>query len=186
MSIYDELQAAGLLPKEVEWVREVAPGIHRDRALAAINALAAVALELDDEVRRLDSWDGHLRWLDKWYPPATFDGSSGDPGPTIVKLTRELAAEKARAGEADGMVGTLKRELDLADHALEAANERADAWHQQRDAAHEAWAEAVERAEKTEAALREAEDRLCAIYELAGDTALTEDMISARRAQSHA
>ena len=49
---------------------------------------------LNDE---LDSFDGHMRWLDKWYPPETFDGSSGDPGPTIVKLTRALAAANERA-----------------------------------------------------------------------------------------
>jgi hypothetical protein len=114
----------------------------------AITALAARLLELDDENKRLDSWDGHMRWLDKWYPPATFDGSSGDPGPTIIKLTRELAAEKARADEA------------------------------------------VERAEKAEAMLREhwrrSHDFNCAGKSIWGQTCADWLADLARRTQSHA
>lgn len=46
--------------------------------------------ELLAEVARLHTWAGLMSLLDQHYPPDTFDGSSGDPGPRIIALTREV------------------------------------------------------------------------------------------------
>ena len=46
--------------------------------------------EAADEIERLHSWEGILSLLDEHYPADIFDGSSGDPGPTIIVLTREI------------------------------------------------------------------------------------------------
>lgn len=42
------------------------------------------------EIARLHTWAGLISLLDEHYPPGVVDGSSGDPGPRIVALTREL------------------------------------------------------------------------------------------------
>src|SRR5438445_12570460 len=45
---------------------------------------------LTAEVDRLHSWAGLMSLLDEHYPAEVFTGSSGDPGPAIVFLTREV------------------------------------------------------------------------------------------------
>ncbi len=50
------------------------------------NAIHIVLNELD----RLHTWVGLISLLDEHYPPDVFDGSSGDPGPTIIRLIREI------------------------------------------------------------------------------------------------
>lgn len=42
------------------------------------------------EVAKLHSWPGLMSLLDERYPPEVFDGSSGDEGPRIVALVREV------------------------------------------------------------------------------------------------
>lgn len=41
-------------------------------------------------VRKLRSWQGLMGILAEHYPPDVVDGSSGDPGPQIVALTRAV------------------------------------------------------------------------------------------------
>lgn len=60
--------------------------------------MACAADELLVEVERLHTWRGLISLLDKHYPPDVFDGSSDDPGPRIIALTREV--ERLRAREA--------------------------------------------------------------------------------------
>ena len=75
------------------------------------------AAELADD---LDSWEGHLRWLDKWYPASIFGGPGDvpknplDTGRQNVILTRALAAEKARADEAVERAEKAEAERDKA------------------------------------------------------------------------
>jgi uncharacterized small protein (DUF1192 family) len=45
---------------------------------------------LEAEVARLKTWAGLLSILDTHYPADVFDGSSGDEGPRIVALVREI------------------------------------------------------------------------------------------------
>ncbi len=120
MTAIDDCRELGLLPEEVElyvkgcatvpWVEHV----EKKYADAVLEALAAVVVEQTGEIERLektfdelDSWDGHLRWLEKWYPASIF-GAPGDvpknpldTGCSNVILTRALAAEKARADRAE-------------------------------------------------------------------------------------
>lgn len=42
------------------------------------------------ELERLRTWGGLMELLDAHYPPDVAGGSSGDPGPRIVVLTREI------------------------------------------------------------------------------------------------
>src|SRR5262245_2866517 len=42
------------------------------------------------EVVRLRTWDGVMAFLDEQYPADVFDGSSGDEGPRIIVLMREV------------------------------------------------------------------------------------------------
>lgn len=42
------------------------------------------------EIERLRSWDGLMEVLDEHYPADAFVGSSGDKGPRIIALTREV------------------------------------------------------------------------------------------------
>jgi hypothetical protein len=51
--------------------------------------------ELESVVVR-KGWDGIMTTLDDIYPESVFDGSSGDPGPAIVVLTRKLAELEGR------------------------------------------------------------------------------------------
>lgn len=44
------------------------------------------------ELGYLHTWDGLISTLDRHYPPDIVDGSSGDPGPRLVVLLREVAA----------------------------------------------------------------------------------------------
>ena len=49
------------------------------------------------EVERLQTWAGLMEALDRLYPPDVVDGSSGDPGPRIVVLCREVERLQAQA-----------------------------------------------------------------------------------------
>lgn len=53
---------------------------------------AALLAEAADEIDRLlePSWSRLMEILDEHYPAEVCDGSSGDPGPTIIVLTREI------------------------------------------------------------------------------------------------
>lgn len=46
--------------------------------------------ELRAEVRRLHTWEGLMSLLDEHYPPDVPLGPDSDPGPRILRLTREL------------------------------------------------------------------------------------------------
>ena len=54
-------------------------------------------LALVTEVRRLHTWAGLMSLLDEHYPADVFAGTSGDPGPTIVALLREISRQRERA-----------------------------------------------------------------------------------------
>ena len=81
------------------------------------------------------TWAGLMSVLDEHYPPDVIDGSSGDPGPRIVVLTRELdklraelAAEKVWKVEsiprwADEQMLTRNEELTTQVERLRAENE---------------------------------------------------------------
>lgn len=45
---------------------------------------------LESELASLRSWDGLIELLNDHWPAETFNGSSGDPGPTIVALIRVI------------------------------------------------------------------------------------------------
>jgi len=47
------------------------------------------------EIRRLNTWPGIMSVVDKHYPADVFTGASGDPGPTIVALMREITTLRA-------------------------------------------------------------------------------------------
>ena len=123
MSAIDECRELGLLPEEVvAYLSETSYWSRSQEDDNALEALAAVVVEQTGEIERLektfdelDSWDGHLRWLEKWYPASIF-GAPGDvpknpldTGCSNVILTRALAAEKARADEAERMLTILKQ-----------------------------------------------------------------------------
>lgn len=72
------------------------------------------------EVERLHTWAGLMSLLDEHYPPDVVTGESGDPGPRIVALTRELAGQRQRADMAEN------RESALAEQLANAAAERAE------------------------------------------------------------
>jgi hypothetical protein len=46
---------------------------------------------LREALQAAESFDGVMAYIDKTYPPAVFDGSSGDAGPRIIVLMRENA-----------------------------------------------------------------------------------------------
>lgn len=77
-----------------------------------------------DEVARLHTWKGLLWILNEHYPADVFDGSSGDPGPTIVALTREVERHRREilaAGNSDfdwSVLGRLDR-LEEAEEEVE-------------------------------------------------------------------
>lgn len=69
------------------------------------------------EVDRLHSWDGLMSLLDEHYPADIFTGSSGDDGPRIIALTREVDRLKA---ERDRLLAVLERTQNkVADLATE-------------------------------------------------------------------
>jgi hypothetical protein len=52
--------------------------------------LERIAAELRAERDRFHSWAGLMALLDECYPADIFTGMSGDPGPRIVVLLREI------------------------------------------------------------------------------------------------
>lgn len=64
---------------------------HVDRVMAEYDRRGAEA-----EVRRLHTWDGLMSLLDAHYPPDVPLGPDSDPGPRILRLTRELDAIRRR------------------------------------------------------------------------------------------
>lgn len=66
-------------------------------------------LVAEEELQRLRSWEGLMSLLDAHYPPDIFGGASGDPGPRIVALTRQ--------------VDRLRRRMDAALQLLEAVDD---------------------------------------------------------------
>ena len=86
-------QAMGILRAEVDSrdrsIAELSSGV--DSRDATIAELGASNARLTAEVERLKTWPGLMSTLAEHYPPASFDGTSGDPGTQIVVLTRELA-----------------------------------------------------------------------------------------------
>ena len=42
------------------------------------------------EIERLHSWDGLMSLVDEHYPSDVVDGSSGEPGPRLIVLLREI------------------------------------------------------------------------------------------------
>lgn len=51
--------------------------------------------ELEAELERIDSFDGHLAWLHEHYPADIFTGESGDLGAVNVALSRKLLQAEA-------------------------------------------------------------------------------------------
>lgn len=72
----------------LSYTNEDALAIAAFRSLAP--ALAEDAAALLEELDALHSWSGLISLLDEHYPADVFDGSSGDPGPRIVALIREV------------------------------------------------------------------------------------------------
>ena len=68
---------------------------HRQAIIAALER----AERLEKEIERLHTWAGLMSVLDEHYPADVFDGSSGDPGPRIVALIREINGLRAAALE---------------------------------------------------------------------------------------
>jgi hypothetical protein len=70
--------------------------VNADEALEIEGAYTAlpnadeVAHVLAAEVRRLHTWDGLMSLLDEHYPPDVPLGPDSDPGPRILRLTREV------------------------------------------------------------------------------------------------
>jgi hypothetical protein len=102
-SVPDVTATAGALARE-SWDDERDHGeLMRSAAgkLAALQAAAGILLaernmlrwlhaEAVDERGRLHTWQGLMSLLDEHYPSEVFDGSSGDDGPRIVSLVREI------------------------------------------------------------------------------------------------
>lgn len=80
--------------------------IARDAERCTVDDLAAELRDARAEIERLKeetfpaTWDGLIGFLDCQYPSDVFTGASADPGPQIVALTRELAAERAKVQRA--------------------------------------------------------------------------------------
>jgi hypothetical protein len=84
----------------------------RDKIMALTRDLKQALAEQDRLVGQLDalhSWQGLMSLLDEHWPAEIFKGSSGDPGPTIVFLVRE--------------VDRLRREVEFEANALETHGE---------------------------------------------------------------
>ena len=133
MTSIDDCRELGLLPEEVvAYLSETSYWSRSQENDDALESLAAALLEQAKAYDDLDSWDGHLRWLDKWYPASIF-GAPGDvpknpldTGCSNVILTRALAAEKARADEAESALtvtacAAMERDRDHFLDLLEAA-----------------------------------------------------------------
>jgi hypothetical protein len=72
---------------------------HDRKQITCQECLEALAEITDEVVAPLHDWDGLMSILDEHYPADVFDGSSGDTGPRIIVLLREvdrLRAEVAR------------------------------------------------------------------------------------------
>lgn len=94
----------GDLPEEPGYVGTylvTAGALHR--ALGKIGHTAPKC-EAEADRDRLRTWDGLMGTLAELYPPDVIDGSSGDPGPQIITLAREVdklreARDRARERE---------------------------------------------------------------------------------------
>ena len=60
---------------------------HGDEPVQDVNCVVNV---LEAENERLHSWDGLMSLVDEHYPSDVVDGSSGDPGPRLIVLLREI------------------------------------------------------------------------------------------------
>jgi hypothetical protein len=67
------------------------------------------------EVRRLHTWDGLMSLLDEHYPSDVMTGESGDPGPRILRLTREVHLLKLVVDQLRAMRDRAERVRDMAD-----------------------------------------------------------------------
>lgn len=70
---------------------------------------------------RLHSWAGLMSLLDEHWPDAVFRGTSGDPGPTIVFLLRQVDQLKAERARVQVEAVELRE-------SLERMTERSDGW----------------------------------------------------------
>ena len=70
-----------------------------DEPITDVADLATSHEALREQLRATQTWDGVMAFLDREYPPDVFDGSSGDPGPRIVVLMRELRATQTERDE---------------------------------------------------------------------------------------
>jgi len=83
---YARLYAEGSLGRALSGVREgTSLGRKADAALTY----------LLDELERAQSWEGALDFIDRTYPSNIFTGESGDPGPRLIVLLRELKQAEA-------------------------------------------------------------------------------------------
>ena len=65
-----------------------------------ISALRAALAEAYGVIERALSWEGVLEFIDRTYPAKTFTGASGDPGPRLIVLLRELKRVEAELAAA--------------------------------------------------------------------------------------
>ncbi len=66
---------------------------------------------LKEEVERLNTWDGLMSLVDEHYPSDIFDGSSGDPGPRMVVLLREVTLAREERDSARAEIERLRTAL---------------------------------------------------------------------------
>jgi len=84
---------------------------YRELADGVLDVRDAEMERLRAEVDRLNSWEGMMSVLDADYPPDVFVGTSGDPGPRIVVLTRALSEARAENGRQFGRAEELQAAL---------------------------------------------------------------------------
>lgn len=86
--------------EEINRLREQLDRVHEDHEVAIDNLRSDLTAEYEDAYKdarqaeaerdRLRTWPGLMETLAQHYPPDVIDGRSGDPGPQIITLAREV------------------------------------------------------------------------------------------------
>lgn len=135
-AVWDEVQPeVRRLDKRVERAEA-----ERDLKSKALGAAAIVISDLAAQRDRLRTWPGLMETLAALYPPDVIDGSSGDTGPQIITLTREVDRLRKAARE------LLTAEMAMLNDWAESSRERKV----------ELWQRLHERADSLRAALDQA------------------------------
>lgn len=100
-----------MTPEELQRLRDKAADMHHEGYIetAEIMTSAADTIErLQQEVARLQTWDGLMGTLDKLYPedvvPTLPDSETRDPGARIVSLVRQVARLTADAERTEKVI----------------------------------------------------------------------------------